>query len=124
MMGMMGMLPMIGQMVGAPSAGIGFVIHLAISAFIGITFAGLLGSWAVNRGSGLKYGMLYGAIWWVLGPLTLMPLMMGMSASWTIDAAIQAAPSLMGHLIYGGLLGVVYAQLAVPKHADTPITAH
>ena len=35
MMGMMGMLPMIGQMAGSPTATAGFFIHLIISAFIG-----------------------------------------------------------------------------------------
>ncbi len=35
MMGMMGMLPMIGQMVGSPSATAGFIVHIFISASIG-----------------------------------------------------------------------------------------
>ena len=39
MMAMMGMLPMIGMMVGVPSAGVGFLVHLVISALIGISFA-------------------------------------------------------------------------------------
>ncbi len=39
MMGMMGMLPMIGQMVGSPTVGVGFFVHLIISAFIGGSFA-------------------------------------------------------------------------------------
>ena len=39
MMGMMGMLPMIGQMAGSPTASAGFFVHLIISAFIGGSFA-------------------------------------------------------------------------------------
>jgi hypothetical protein len=35
MMGMMGMLPMIGAMVGSASAAAGFAVHLVISALIG-----------------------------------------------------------------------------------------
>jgi len=123
MMGMMGMLPMIGQMVGAPYAAVGFVVHLAISAFIGATFSVLFGHQVTNRNTGLSYGLLYGAIWWILGPLTLMPLLMGMGVSWTIAAATQAAPSLMGHLIYGGILGWTYAQLAFHKPSVTPVAA-
>ena len=39
MMAMMGMLPMIGKMVGRPSAFAGFVVHMMISAGIGASFA-------------------------------------------------------------------------------------
>jgi len=111
MMAMMGMLPMIGKMAGAPSAALGFVVHLLISAFIGASFSLLFGRRVTDRTTGLSYGLLYGGIWWILGPLTLMPLMMGMGVTWSIAAATQAIPSLLGHLIYGGILGWTYAQL-------------
>ena len=68
MMGMMGMLPMIGQMVGFPSSGVGFIVHLFISAFIGATFAFLFGSRVETRTAGLGYGLLYGGGWWGLCP--------------------------------------------------------
>ena len=42
LMAMMGMLPMIGDMVGVPSAWIGLFVHLLISATIGGSFAVLL----------------------------------------------------------------------------------
>ncbi len=111
MMAMMGMLSMIGQMAGAPSAALGFVVHLLISAFIGGSFSLLFGRQVTDGTAGLRYGLLYGGIWWIVGPLTLMPLMMGMGVTWTIAAATQAIPSLVGHLIYGGILGWTYAQL-------------
>ena len=76
MMGMMGMLPMIGNMVGIPSAWVGFVVHMVISATIGGTYAALLtvGGYRGGVGSGLAYGFS----WWILGPLTLMPFLTGM----------------------------------------------
>jgi uncharacterized membrane protein YagU involved in acid resistance len=111
MMGMMGMLAMIGQMAGSSSAALGFAVHLLISAFIGGAFALLFGSRIDTKTAGLGYGLLYGAIWWILGPLTLMPVMMGMGVTWTVSSAIQALPSLMGHLIYGGILGWTFGQL-------------
>ena len=51
-------------------------------------------------------------IWWVLGPLTLMPLMMGMGlgVNWNLGAAQAMLPSLMGHVIFGLLLGFVYSR--------------
>ena len=112
-MGVMGMLPMIGQMVGQPSAAAGAVVHLANSAIIGAGFAVVLGRFVSGIGSGLTVGLLYGGAWWFLGPLTLMPLFMGMGlgVNWTAAAATAMLPSLGGHLIYGTILGVAYAWL-------------
>ncbi len=112
-MGVTGMLPMIGKMVGQPSAGGGAVVHLANSAIIGAGFAVVLGRLVRGVGSGLAAGLLYGGIWWFLGPLTLMPLFMGMGlgVNWTAAAATAMLPSLGGHLIYGSILGVAYACL-------------
>ena len=88
MMGMMGMLPMIGSMVGQPSAAVGFAVHMVNSAIIGGTFAIVLGRFVNGTGSGLGAGLAYGGAWWVLGPLTLMPLFMGMGlgVNWNRDA--------------------------------------
>ena len=110
-MGMMGMLPMLGSMAGVPTVWAGFLMHMMISALIGATFAVLLQwtGWPAGVGTGLGYG----AAWWVLGPLTLMPLFMGMGfgVNWNMAAVVQAMPSLMGHLIFGGILGWTYACL-------------
>ncbi len=112
-MGAMGMLPMIGKMVGQPSAFVGFAVHMVNSAVIGVGFALLLGSRIHSPASGLGHGLGYGAIWWLLGPLTLMPLFMGMGlgVNWTAAAATEMLPSLFGHLVYGSILGVTYAVL-------------
>ena len=63
--------------------------------------------------SGLRYGLLYGGAWWILGPLTLMPLFLGMGlgVNWNLTAAVNMLPSMMGHLIYGAILGLSYAAL-------------
>ena len=112
MMAMMGMLPMVGQMVGQPSAIIGFLVHLVISAIIGASFAVILGPFTNSKGSGLLNGLIYGAIWWVLGPLTLMPLGLGMGVTWNFAAASAMLPSLFGHFVYGAILGFGYAWLS------------
>ncbi len=60
MMGMMGTLPMIGKMVGHPSAVTGFIVHLVNSAIIGGGFAMVFGQAVNGIGSGLGKGLLYG----------------------------------------------------------------
>jgi len=113
MMGMMGMLPMIGKMVGHPTALVGFIVHLVNSAIIGVIFSFTLGKCTTNISNGLGFGFLYGSIWWLLGPMTLMPLFMGMGlgVNWNLAAATKMLPSLGGHLLYGGILGIVYVWL-------------
>ena len=125
MMAMMGMLPMIGQMVGHPSAVTGFAVHLFISALIGVSFATLLHSFIRNTGAGVGYGLLYGGAWRFLGPLTLIPLLMGMGlgVNWSAEAAVAMLPSLAGHLVYGAVLGGSYAWFAVCGGCPEPLSA-
>jgi hypothetical protein len=112
-MGMMGILPMIAKMAGSSSAAAGFGIHLIISAIIGVIFAVVVGGRLRTVGALAAAGLIYGLVWWLLGPLTLMPLFMGMGVgvNWTGAAMTAAMPSLVGHLVYGGILGAVYAWL-------------
>ncbi len=111
MMAKMGVLPMIGNMVGQPSVTVGFLVHMANSAIIGAGFAVLFHRFSTRITRGLRYGLLYGGIWWVLGPLTLMPLFLGMGlgVNWNAAAAAKMFPSLIGHLLYGAILGISYS---------------
>ncbi len=111
MMALMGMLPMIGNMIGVPSPWVGFVVHMMISATIGGSFAVLLTAGGLRGGVG--HGLAYGFAWWMLGPLTLMPFFMGMGLGvhWNVAAMGQAMPSLVGHLLFGAILGVTYRWL-------------
>src|SRR5829696_1790202 len=66
---------------------------------------------AFSRGyvQGAVLGLLYGAIWWVLGPLILMPLLVGMGGpQFGMALSPPMLMSLVGHLVYGLLTGVVY----------------
>ncbi len=123
MMGFMGMLPMIGSMVGQPTAAAGFFVHMVNSVIIGAGFAIVLGRFVSGTRSGVGVGLAYGGAWWFLGPLTLMPLFMGMGfgVNWNAAAATAMLPSLVGHLMYGGVLGLVYTWL---RHRDVdPVLA-
>ncbi len=108
MMQMMGMIPMVAMLVGSEAVVVGWVVHLAISAFIGLTFALLLGSRANKPGTAAVLGLAYGAVWWVLGPLLIMPARLGMPTFALNDMTTQ---SLIGHLVYGAILGITYAMV-------------
>ncbi len=53
-----------------------------------------------------------------------MPLFMGMGfgVNWNLGAATSLMPSLMGHLIYGAILGSTYARLA--RGGSQEVTVH
>ncbi len=86
---------------------------MANSVIIGAGFAIVLGRFTSGIRSGLGAGLAYGGAWWILGPLTLMPFFMGMGfgVNWNAAAAAAMLPSLVGHLMYGGVLGLVYTWL-------------
>jgi hypothetical protein len=118
MMHMMVMLGMVAGLVGSESVAVGWLVHLVISAAIGAGFGVVLGPRATSYGPGLTYGVLYGAIWWVLGPLVLMPLFLGMGAFPPIEQ-IQVL-SLVGHLAFGAVLGLVHVAVL---HRSSTATA-
>jgi len=121
MMGMMGMLPMIAGLVGSSSVLVGFALHLLISAVLGLGFGLLLGNRVHSSGAGAGLGALYGLLWWVLGALVMMPVMMGMGVQFTNALGSQNLLSLMGHLIYGVILGLTYAALAARRVSARPL---
>lgn len=110
MMGMMGMLPMIGMLVRQENAVIGFIVHMAISAFLGAVYGLVAGRFTINATSAVIGGMINGVVWWVLGALVLMPLMLGMSQMVFVIGNDQWL-SLMGHIIYGLVTGFVFIPL-------------
>lgn len=98
LMAMMGMLPMVAMLVGSTSAVVGAVVHLVISAGLGALFALVVPS--LSTGMMVVAGAVYGVVWWVLGPLLIMPTLLGMTQMiFTVDSA--ALMSLVGHVLFG-----------------------
>ena len=113
LMAMMGMLPTIASIVGSDSAGIGFLVHMMMSIMIGLGLTVLFGNALLTSyPRGVLFGIGYGMIWWVLGPLLVMPMMFGMPP-FSFDAT--TLPSLMGHMIYGAILGTL-AVVVMARH--------
>ena len=112
-----GVLGNIASLVGGSSPVLGFIVHMCISALVGMSYGILFWREAPNFGSGVAWGLLYGLIWWYIGPLTLMPILLGGSVSWTISTAGALLPSLIGHLLYGGATACAFLVLE-RRHAD------
>jgi uncharacterized membrane protein YagU involved in acid resistance len=111
LMGMMGMLPMVAMLVGSESALVGFIVHMAISALLGIIFGLGAARFLTGLGSAIVAGLVYGVIWWVLGALVLMPLMLGMSQM-VLAIGPDQWMSLVGHLIYGAITAGLFIPLS------------
>jgi hypothetical protein len=123
--GQMPMMGMVGQIVGSPSVGVGWMYHLFNSAVIGAIFGWLLGDRVHGYASALGWGTAYGFAWWIIGGLILMPILLGMSAFAPLTMRpmrMVAMGSLVGHLIYGSILGGAFAWL-YGAHYQAPLRA-
>lgn len=112
--GEMSMIAMVGQIVGSPTVFAGWVYHLFNSAVIGAIFGAILAKRDVTYGAGFGFGAAYGFVWWILGGLILMPMFLGMQAFAPLlmePMRPVALGSLVGHLIFGLILGGSYAAL-------------
>lgn len=120
--GAMPMMAMVAMVVRSDSVLVGWIYHLFNSAIIGAVFAWLTGERLQGLSAGIGWGAAYGVVWWILGALLLMPVFLGMPpfAPLMIEPMRPVAMgSLMGHLIYGVILGGVFVMLrqAAPARA-------
>jgi uncharacterized membrane protein YagU involved in acid resistance len=117
LMQMMGMSEMVAQLVGSGSPAVGWVVHLTISSFIGASFAILFDTLAKTLVPAALVGMTYGGAWWVLGSLVAMPAWLGMPV---FELNTTPWQSLMGHLLFGLVLGLVFSVLVRRDHDWRP----
>ena len=90
----------------------GVALQVLVAALLGAAFGALVryqpGAYAFS----LSIGIVYGLLWWILGPLTLLPLLLGPGPTWSLAEASATFPSLIGYLLYGGLTGLGFTTLA------------
>ncbi len=103
-----GVLPTVARLIGASSPWSGLIVHLVIANLIGASFGLLFLRRSFDLGSALGWGVSYGFFWWILGPLTLLPILLGAAPQWTPEIAAALMASLVGHLAYGAAIGVTY----------------
>ncbi|MDX1414877.1 MAG: hypothetical protein R3293_11850 [Candidatus Promineifilaceae bacterium] len=85
----------------------GWLAHLLISALLGAFFGLVFGSRLHSAGSALIWGQAFGLLWWLLGPLTFLPLFYGEGILWSVPA-IRANYALLpaNVIIFGAILGL------------------
>lgn len=118
----LGMPPMnVGEMLGSVMGG-SIVLGWAAHFMIGIVLAVVYGALFVGRlpGPAVVRGMIYSLFPWLFMQLAVMPMMGNGLFS---GSAMMAVGSLMGHLVFGAVLGGVYGTAAVnaPPH---PLASH
>jgi uncharacterized membrane protein YagU involved in acid resistance len=107
-----------GLLLAGGSPTVGFVVHMLIAAVLGVGF-GLLARWQrPGPGDTVSLGIAYAALWWYAGPLTLMPLLLGVSPAWDLKVAQQQFPGLLGHLLYGACTGLALAIVRYKRPAE------
>jgi uncharacterized membrane protein YagU involved in acid resistance len=101
--------PTVARLIGSNSRIAGASLYYFFAIIIGITFGFLFQREIRGFGSSLICGAAYGIFWWFLGPLTLQPLWLRKPLDWSSDFASGAFGSLVGHLVYGLIVGLLYA---------------
>src|SRR5215468_6206759 len=103
--------PLIAELVNSDSIMVGMTLHFVFAVIIGASFGVLFQRDVRGYGSCMGWGAGYGLFWWFLGPLTIMPLWQGSRLDWSYNRASVLFGSLVGHVIYGLLVGLIYAAL-------------
>jgi uncharacterized membrane protein YagU involved in acid resistance len=87
------------------------ILHFGVALFIGMTFGMLFQRDVRGYGSCMGWGLAYGIFWWFLGQLTLLPLVAHKPIDWSADQGAAVFGSLVGHILYGLILGIAYATI-------------
>jgi uncharacterized membrane protein YagU involved in acid resistance len=91
---------------------VGWIIHFMIGEILAINYA-IFFLKIVNKKSNFKAGAIFGIFPWLMAQVFVMPMMMSLNGGSFISgffsgSIIVSMASLMGHLIYGSILGLLY----------------
>lgn len=109
---------MLAGAMGAPII-VGWFAHFMIGVILAFNYATVFLSFT-NREPGIKTGALFGILPWLLAQIMVMPMMSVMSggsysAGLFSGSFVMAMASLVGHLIYGAVLGWIYKSQTFSK---------
>ena len=92
---------------------IGWLVYPVYGVAIGTLFGWLLGRSALDKAHAAMWGGLYGVGWWIAAELVLIPSLL---AVWPLSiSAVDrvrdvALPLLVGHVVYGVILGIGWSR--------------
>lgn len=87
----------------------------------GAVFAGVFRYQPGSPAFSASGGLLFGLLWWILGPLTAAPASNGHLPTWSVRDAADAFPALIGHVLYGALLGVGFYTFVNLRERAAPL---
>lgn len=87
--------------------------HFSVACLIGCTFGIFFQADVRNLGSAMGWGVAYAMFWWFLAQLTLFPIAAGLHVDWSLDRASELFGPLVGHILFGVVLGIVYSAVDV-----------
>ena len=113
----MGIMPVIGALYGAGGLVTGWVAHLVHSVAFALVFAAIvsqppLAKYADSPGTAAGLGLVYGVVLWAVAAAVFMPLWMGAVGLPSPGVPNVNPQSLVGHVVFGVLLGGLYAVLS------------
>jgi len=106
-----GYLPLLEGLPEFSSQAKAVVLHFLIALLIGAIFGILFQRDVRGYGSSMGWGLGFGIFLWFFGPLTVFPLMGHEPLDWSADQGTALFGSLIGYMIYGFILGTIYAFL-------------
>lgn len=107
-------IPSLYALAPPPNVGVGMFVHVSHGAVLGVVFAALVGASNVeSAGKRVGLGIAWGVATWVGLAALLMPLWLSAVGSPASPPFPNfAPPSLLWHVVYGVVLGGVYAATA------------
>jgi uncharacterized membrane protein YagU involved in acid resistance len=120
----MSAMPVIASLYGQSSVAVGWVAHLFHSAVFGLVFVALLTRTGLRRyarttawTTGL--GAIYGVVLGVLTGAFVLPLWVNAVSGAGLPVPLFATPAFLGHVLFGLLLGAMYAVTRGTGASDT-----
>jgi hypothetical protein len=104
-----GFFPLLAGMANIHTQASKVVLQFCVALTMGTTFGLLFQRDVRGYGSCMGWGLGYSIFWWFAGPLTFFPLALRAPLNWSADSASRLFGELVGHILYGLILGIIYA---------------
>lgn len=110
----LGLLSTIALLIRTDSPIAGLVVYHLVAGLFGVGLALVLPARRLGGGETMLWGLAFGALWWLLSALTLLPLVTGGGLDWSLPAAQAQLPGLISHLLFGATTGLALGTVLRP----------